>query len=93
MIVKLIVILYFMFLYFRHVSPSFNNLAAKSLNKDVTIRSLQKVRVSAQLSFGLFILEVIGQLTVFFLSDIVQQHTLAEYAAIMWYFLMVPCTF
>ena len=61
--------------------------------ENVTIRNLKKIRVSAQLSFALFILEVIGQLSVFFLADVVQQHTLAEHVGIICYCVMVPCTF
>ena len=67
------VICKFIFFCFRHVHPSKDNLAAKSLSEPRQIRNVRKVKVNAQVTFVIYILESVANFSIFVVWFFVNQ--------------------
>ena len=77
-------------LYFRQVDPTPNNLAAKSLAEDIQQRNVRKLKVNAQVTFAIYICEVIITFSLILLWMFFEQAVFSKIASILFYYVLLP---
>ena len=83
------------FFYFRQVHPSKYNLAANSLSEPRQMRNVRKVKVNAQVTFVIYLLESVANFSIFAVWFFVHQRNsnLTLTLGVFWFHVILPYTF
>ena len=68
-------------------------MAARSLPDMIQMRNMRKVKINAQVTFAIYILETVGQLSVCVLWLIIGQEEVGTTLAVVLYYVVIPYTF
>ena len=82
-------------LFFRQVKPSATNHAVNMLSDEVKLRNMKKVKVNAQITFIIYILESVANFSILVAWTLVvhKSNDLPRMLSILWYHLFLPYTF
>ena len=77
------------------MQPSATNHAVNMLSDEIKIRNMKKVKVNAQITFIIFILESVANFSIFVAWTLVvhKNNDLSRMLSIIWYHLLLPYTF
>ena len=82
-----------LFSHCRQVQPLPDNLAANSLPSDIQERNVRKVRISAKVTFAIWVLETTSFAVLFFAQNIYLNYELLSTASILFVHVAIPFTF
>ena len=88
-------LLNFTFLIYSQVEPTADNLAANMLAKSIQIRNQRKVKVNAQVTFVIYVLETVANLSIFIVWIFVHGYSseVTVTMGVMWFHVMLPYIF
>ena len=75
------------------MEPSPDNLAAVSLTRDTQARNARKVRINANVTFFIWILEWMANITTFIASFFALKFSIFPEYALIWYYVVLPNTY
>ena len=80
---------------FRQVYPSKDNLAAKSLSEHAQARNIRKVKVNAQITFVIYVLETVANISIYILILFVYRSnsSMSLTLGVLWFMVILPYTF
>ena len=83
------------FLIYSQVEPSAENLAASMLAKNIQIRNQRKVKVNAQVTFVIYVLETVANLSIFIVWIFVHGYSseVTVTMGVMWFHVILPYIF
>ena len=81
--------------FYSQVQPSAENLAVSMLAKDIQIRNQRKVKVNAQVTFVIYILETIANFSIFIVWTVVHGYSseVTVTMGVMWFHIVLPYIF
>ena len=82
-----------LFSHCRQVQPLPDNLAANSLPSDIQERNVRKVRISAKVTFAIWVLETTSLAVLFFAQYIYQNYEFLSTASVLLLHVAIPFTF
>ena len=83
------------FFIYSQVEPSADNLAASMLAKSIQIRNQRKVKVNAQVTFVIYVLETVANLSIFIVWIFVHGYSseVTVTMGVVWFHVMLPYIF
>ena len=75
------------------MEPSPENLAVKCLSSHMQLRNVRKVKINANVTFFIWILEWMANLTTVLLSFFALKFTIFPEYALIWYYVVLPYTY
>ena len=75
------------------MEPSPENLAVKCLASHMQVRNVRKVKINANVTFFIWILEWMANLTTVLLSFFALKFTIFPEYALIWYYVVLPYTY
>ena len=81
------------FVYCRQVEPSPDNLAANSLASDIQERNVRKVKISAKVTFAIWVKETISFAVLFFTKNIYHNYELLKTFSVLLLHVVIPFVF
>ena len=80
---------------FRQVYPSKDNLAAKSLSEHAQARNIRKVKVNAQMTFVIYVLETVANISIYIPILFVYRSnsSMSLTLGVLWFMVILPYTF
>ena len=82
-------------LFYRQVEPSEDNVVASSLNKNVQMRNARRLKVNAQVTFVIYVLETVGNCSIALFWIFINQTTtnMTMTLSLFWFHVMLPYVF
>lgn len=79
-----------LYIYFRQVHPSPNNLATGSLSENAQLRNIRRVKVNAQVAFCIYLFEILSAFSMIFVWLFIGKQFISKTASILLYYVLLP---